>query len=74
MHRHRCGEYEDRRFWPVACRHKQGAALNDPSQPRGRALMHDVPSASSHTPGTPWEPQRSDVLLRHAVVATDNRL
>jgi hypothetical protein len=32
-------------FWPVASRHEQGAALNDPSQPRGRALMHDVPSA-----------------------------
>jgi hypothetical protein len=27
------------------CRHEQGAALNHPSQPRGRTLMHDVPSA-----------------------------
>jgi hypothetical protein len=30
------------RFWPVACRHGQGAALNHLSQPPGRALMHDV--------------------------------
>jgi hypothetical protein len=30
---------------PVAFRHEQGAALNDPSQPLGRALTHDVPSA-----------------------------
>jgi hypothetical protein len=36
---HRCGDYC---FWPVACRHEHGAALNDASQPHGRAL---VPSA-----------------------------
>jgi hypothetical protein len=40
------------RFWPVACRHGQGAALNHLSQPRGRALMHDVsPLAPGVRPG-----------------------
>jgi hypothetical protein len=31
------------RFWRVASRQEQRAALNHPSQPLGRALMHDVP-------------------------------
>jgi hypothetical protein len=42
---HRCGECEDRRFWRVACLASKRSALNHPSQPLGRALMHDVPSA-----------------------------
>jgi hypothetical protein len=40
------------RFWPVSCRHEQGAALNHPSQPLGRTLMHDVPSADPCGPET----------------------
>jgi predicted transcriptional regulator len=38
-------ESGDGRFWPVACGHEQEVALNHLSQPRRRALMHDVPSA-----------------------------
>jgi hypothetical protein len=45
MHRQRCGEGGDGRFWPVACRHEQRAALNHASKPLGWTLMHDVPSA-----------------------------
>jgi hypothetical protein len=43
MHRDRCGERED--GWPVASHYDHGVELNYPSQPLGRALMHDVPSA-----------------------------
>jgi hypothetical protein len=45
IHRHRGDECRNGRFWPVALRHEQGAALNHLSQPRGRVLMHDVLSA-----------------------------
>ena len=52
IRRRRCGEWGDGCFWPVACRHEQGTALNHPSQPRGWALMHDVPSAATEGPET----------------------
>jgi hypothetical protein len=44
----------DGRFFAVAYRHEQAAALNHPSQPRGRALMHDVPSAGEFRIYTLW--------------------
>jgi hypothetical protein len=37
---------------PVACLASKRAALNHPSQPLGRALMHDVPSAGPLAPET----------------------
>jgi hypothetical protein len=42
---HRCGECEMPFTGPVACLASKRAALNHPSQPLGRALMHDVSSA-----------------------------
>jgi len=43
IHRHRCGECGDGLFWSLATITSKGAALNHPSEPRWRALMHDVP-------------------------------
>ena len=43
MHRQRFGYAAVFGWSPPG--HEQGAALNHPSQPRGRALMHDVPGS-----------------------------
>src|SRR5580704_2096000 len=52
------------RFWPVACRHGQGAALNHLSQPRGRALMHDV---SPLAPGCKARQQHASWRMREGL-------
>src|ERR1700730_7199856 len=57
---------------PVAYPHEHGAALNHPSQPRGRALMHDVPplapvflrSEITHVAAAPGGPSRRPATTR----------